>query len=98
MNDGIVRSSTIGLTYEGQVYDAQDRINLRGTFMPANAINLAVSAIPLLGQLLSNGKDSALIGINYQLKGARSNPTLQLNPLSVVTPGVFNKVFEFKSK
>ncbi len=96
VNDGIVRSATIGLSYAGQIYDAKDRINLRGTFMPANPLDIAVSVIPLLGQLFSNGKDNALIGIKYQLKGPRKNPILQLNPVSAVTPGVFNKVFELE--
>lgn len=96
VSDGIVRSASMGLTVEGKVYDENDRVNLTGTFMPANAINLAVSAIPILGQLLSNGRDQALIGISYQLLGSRKDPALEVNPLSIVAPGVFNEVFEFR--
>ncbi len=81
---------------DGELYNAKDTMNIKGIFMPANAVNLVVSSIPIIGKLFANGKDRALIGITYQLKGARSNPELYVNPLSIVTPGFFNKVFEFQ--
>lgn len=96
LDDAIIRNNTIGLSMDGTLYNKQDRMSLSGTFMPANAVNLAVSAIPIIGKLFANGKDRALIGITYQLKGKRANPELYVNPLSIVTPGFFNKVFEFK--
>ncbi len=96
MRDAVIRSGTMGFTANGDVYDQKDRMNLSGTFMPANGVNLAVSAIPILGSLLSNGRDNALIGITYKLSGQRKNPKLEVNPLSIVAPGVFNRVFEFK--
>lgn len=96
LDDAIIRNNTIGLSMNGTLYNKQDSMNLTGTFMPANAVNLAVSAIPILGRFFANGKDRALIGITYQLKGKRSNPELYVNPLSIVTPGFFNKIFEFQ--
>ena len=96
VQDAIIRSGTMGITMTGKLYDQRDRMNLTGTFMPANGVNIAMSAIPLLGQLFSNGRDNALIGITYKLSGSRKNPDLEVNPLSIITPGVFNKVFEFK--
>lgn len=96
LDDAIIRNNTIGLSMNGTLYNKQDSMNLSGTFMPANAVNLAVSAIPILGRFFANGKDRALIGITYQLKGKRANPELFVNPLSIVTPGFFNKVFEFQ--
>jgi len=96
LDDAIIRNNTIGLSMNGTLYNKQDSMNLSGTFMPANAVNLAVSAIPILGRFFANGKDRALIGITYQLKGRRANPELLVNPLSIVTPGFFNRVFEFK--
>ena len=95
-SDGRIANNQIGLSFEGTVYDQTNRMNISGTFMPAFAINRAVSAIPIIGQLLGNARDSALIGITYRLKGPMSQPTLDLNPISLVTPGIFNRIFEFK--
>lgn len=96
LKDAIIRNAAIGLSMDGTLYNREDTMNIKGTFMPANSVNLAVSAIPILGRFFANGKDRALIGITYQLKGSRTNPELLVNPLSIVTPGFFNKVFEFK--
>ena len=96
LNDAVIRNASIGLSMEGTLYNQRDTMNIKGTFMPANSVNLAVSAIPIIGRFFANGKDRALIGVTYQLKGARTNPELYFNPLSIVTPGFFNKVFEFK--
>jgi len=96
INDSIIRNNALGLTATGVLYNDKDRMNLSGTFMPANVVNTVVSAIPLLGKLLSDG-DNPFIGITYQLKGARENPQLIVNPLSIVAPGVFKKVFEFRN-
>ena len=96
LKDAIIRNAAIGLSMDGVLYNAKDMMDIKGTFMPANAVNLAVSTIPIIGRFFANGKDRALIGITYQLKGARTNPELYVNPLSIVTPGFFNKVFEFQ--
>ena len=94
--DAIVRSPTMGLTASGTVFDNKENMDLTGTFMPANNINRVVAVIPLLGQILSNGKDQGLIGITYRLTGPSEDPRLEINPLSIVAPGVFKRIFEFR--
>ena len=94
--DGLMRGSQIGFTFDGTIYDENDLTNVRGTFMPAYGISKVVSAIPIIGSIFSNGRDGALIGITYRLKGKMDSPDLSINPLSLVTPGIFNKIFEFR--
>ncbi|MEO0329098.1 MAG: hypothetical protein AAF217_10950 [Pseudomonadota bacterium] len=96
VSNAIVRSPGFGISMNGKVYDANDNMNVTGVFMPANGLNLAVSAIPLLGQLFSNARSNALIGVTYKLEGPRVSPTLTINPLSVMAPGVFKQMFDFK--
>ncbi|MEM8651469.1 MAG: hypothetical protein AAGF54_13125, partial [Pseudomonadota bacterium] len=96
LTDAVLRSAALGITLNGILYDQKDKMALQGTFMPANGVNLAFATIPILGQLFSNGRDNALIGITYKLQGPRTNPELLVNPLSVVAPGIFKKVFEFR--
>ncbi|PCI05408.1 MAG: hypothetical protein COB78_02040 [Hyphomicrobiales bacterium] len=94
--DGLMRGTQIGFTFDGTIYDENDLTNIRGTFMPAYGISRVVSAIPIIGSIFSNGRDGALIGITYRLRGKMASPDLSLNPLSLATPGIFNKIFEFK--
>ena len=92
---GVLRSPDIGTTFRGTLYDANGRMDMSGTFMPAYGLNRLFGEIPLVGQILGNGRDGGLIGVTYRLAGEAGEPQLQINPLSVVAPGIFRSVFEF---
>lgn len=96
VDDGIVRGAQIGAAFSGLLYDQDDNTDMAGTFMPAYALNRFFGEIPVLGALLGNGKDKALLGITFRVSGNSDNPRVQVNPLSVVAPGVFRNIFEFR--
>jgi hypothetical protein len=95
VSDGILRGIEIGSTFQGTVYDTNGNMNLTGTFMPAYGLNTLFADVPIFGALLGNGRDRGLIGITYRLTGKTSSPKLEVNPLSVIAPGVFRQIFEF---
>jgi len=95
LDRGIVRGPTVGATFQGIVYDAGGNVSLTGTFMPAYGLNRMFSNVPLLGNLLGNGRDRGLIGITFKVDGKAKNPRIIVNPLSVIAPGVFRQIFEF---
>ncbi|EHS53329.1 hypothetical protein PDO_4287, partial [Rhizobium sp. PDO1-076] len=37
-----------------------------------------------------------LLGITFKLTGAVERPNLVINPLSIIAPGVFRQIFEFR--
>lgn len=94
--NGVVRGPQIGMMFEGTVYDAEGRMNMTGTFMPAYGLNRLFGEIPILGMVLGNGRDKGLIGVTYRLSGMAKNPQLTINPLSVVAPGIFRSIFAFR--
>lgn len=96
VSEGVVRGPQIGASFQGKVHDAKDRIDLTGTFMPAYGVNRLFSELPLIGVLLGNGRDRGLIGITFRLTGKTSSPLLEVNPLSVIAPGVFRSIFEYR--
>jgi len=96
VSEGIVRGPQIGASFQGKVHDAKDRIDLTGTFMPAYGVNRLFGELPLIGILLGNGRDRGLIGITFRLAGETSSPLLEVNPLSVIAPGVFRSIFEYR--
>ena len=69
---------------------------MTGTFMPAYGLNRIFGEIPLLGIFLGNGRDRGLIGVTFRLAGEANDPDLQINPLSVIAPGIFRSIFEFR--
>lgn len=95
ITEGIVRGPQIGAAFDGMLYDSKDNTDISGTFMPAYALNSFFGEIPILGALLGNGKDKALFGITFRVSGNADNPRIQVNPLSIIAPGIFRSIFEF---
>ncbi len=94
--NGILRGTSIGASYQGLLYDQNDNMDLTGTFMPAYGLNRIFGEIPIFGALLGNGRDGGLIGVTFRLRGKASKPELTINPLSVIAPGIFRSIFEFR--
>ena len=85
----------IGSTFQGTVYDSAGRMHVTGTFMPAYGLNRLFADVPIVGALLGNGRDRGLIGITFRLTGTVSSPKVEVNPLSVIAPGIFRQIFEY---
>ena len=96
LDRGVLRGPLIGLIFQGTLYDQAGNINMTGTFMPAYGLNRIFGEIPLVGQILGNGRDRGLIGVTFRLAGNADSPSLQINPLSVIAPGIFRSIFEFR--
>ncbi|WP_420409636.1 DUF3971 domain-containing protein [Hoeflea sp.] len=96
IREGVLRGPQIGASFQGTVSDAQGRMDMTGTFMPAYGVNRLFSELPLIGAILGNGRDRGLIGITFRLTGETKSPLLQVNPLSAIAPGVFRSIFEYR--
>jgi hypothetical protein len=65
-----------------------------GTAVPAYALNSLVSKIPIIGRLLTGRRGEGLLGLGYRVTGRGDDPSVFVNPLSVLTPGIFRRIFE----
>ncbi|MDP3895540.1 MAG: DUF3971 domain-containing protein [Mesorhizobium sp.] len=92
---GVLRGPLIGTTFQGSLYDKSGNMAITGTFMPAYGLNRLFAEIPIVGQLLGNGRDRGLIGITYKVAGDAKSPQVQVNPISAIAPGIFRSIFEF---
>ncbi len=95
IKNGVLRGPAIGATFQGTLYDRRGNIDMTGTFMPIYGLNRIFGEIPLFGTILGNGRDRGLIGVTFKLDGDAKSPRLQVNPLSVIAPGIFRQIFEF---
>jgi hypothetical protein len=96
LDQGVIRGPVIGTTFQGTMYDKQGNMDMTGTFMPAYGLNRLFADIPIVGLLLGNGRDRGLIGITYKLSGDAKKPTLRVNPVSLIAPGIFRSIFEYQ--
>ncbi|MGB6119786.1 MAG: DUF3971 domain-containing protein [Mesorhizobium sp.] len=94
IDDGAIRGPLLGTTFRGSLYDQAGNMSISGTFMPAYGINSLFAELPLIGIILG-GRDRGLIGITYRVSGNAKSPSLQINPISAIAPGIFRQIFEF---
>lgn len=92
LEDGYVKGPLIGASIKGKIDFKQQRMNLGGTYIPLQGLNNAISGVPLLGPLLTKGE--GIFGITFAVQGAMSQPQVIVNPLSLVTPGIFRELMQ----
>lgn len=92
----VARGPLAGFSIQGLVFDENNQTRLTGTFLPAYGLNRLFGEIPILGAILGNGRDRGLIGVTFKLDGSYDEPNVTVNPLSVIAPGIFRSIFEFR--
>lgn len=95
IDDAVLRGATVGATLSGTIDLVRQQVALAGTYLPAYAVNNLFGRLPLLGFALGGGSQGGLIGVTFKIEGPLSGPSLTVNPLSMITPGIFRKIFEF---
>lgn len=93
LHDATMYGSAIGISVDGWLDFAHDRVGLSGTFVPVFAINNFFTKLPVLGFLIGGGTNEGLIAITFRISGLASSPTLSVNPLSVLPGNIFRKIF-----
>lgn len=82
---GSATGSSLGLSLDG-VYDLATRqINMQGVISPIYLLNRIGSIFTRRGE--------GLFGFNFRLTGAAAKPAVSVNPLSILTPGMFREIF-----
>ncbi|MBR9651816.1 DUF3971 domain-containing protein [Thalassovita aquimarina] len=77
--------ASMGLSMDGIFDLKKNRMDFQGVLSPIYALNA-------IGSILTR-KGEGLIGFNYTLRGSPDKPSVQVNPLSIFTPGMFREIF-----
>ena len=93
IRNGRTSGQSIGLTAQGYVDLAKDTAKIGGIVVPAFALNNLLSNVPLLGPLLTGGKDGGLFAVSYQLSGPLDDLKTDVNMMSAMTPGALRELF-----
>lgn len=98
LNDAYVNGPLLGATMRGRVNFKTQTVNLGGTYVPLYGLNSALGNIPILGGILVGRQGEGIVGITFAIQGQLDNPNVLVNPISVVAPGIFRQIFEFRAE
>ena len=76
---------SLGITLEGRYDMENSRMNMQGVLSPVYFLNA-------VGQVFTR-RGEGLFGFSFRLRGPRDNPRVSVNPLSILTPGMFREIF-----
>jgi hypothetical protein len=92
LKDGETSGSSLGLTFEGYINEWAKTYDLNGTIIPVSDVNKLVASIPLFGNIITGGSGS-VFAATYVIKGPKSDPSVIVNPVSILAPGLLRKLF-----
>lgn len=94
IRDARAAGGATGMTADGYYDRPNNKLALKGSLVPIFGINSILGAIPVLGNLLVSKKGEGVFGMTYTAQGAADEPNISVNPLSILTPGIFRRIFE----
>lgn len=89
----VLGGSQLGLTVKGDVDLGRDRIDLSGTIVPVYGLNWAIGKIPIIGDFLRGSEGVGAFALTYTVSGDMADPSIRVNPLSVLAPGTIREMF-----
>ncbi|WP_101068129.1 AsmA-like C-terminal region-containing protein [Roseovarius salinarum] len=76
---------SLGISMDGYYDMGTGMMNMQGVFSPLYFVNAIGSIFTRRGE--------GLVGFNYNLTGPAESPRVEVNPLSLFTPGMFREMF-----
>ena len=92
--DAVASGPALGISADGYLDRRSNQLNLRGSLAPVYGLNSLLSGIPLLGNILTSKKGEGIVGMTYTASGNADQPDVNVNPLSILAPGIFRRIFE----
>jgi hypothetical protein len=94
VNSSRVAGPAICATADGYIDRPHGTLALKGSLVPACGVNSVLSNIPLLGDILASKKGEGILSATYSADGNMEQPTISTNPLSMLAPGIFRRIFQ----
>jgi hypothetical protein len=96
VHDAAASGPTIGMTADGYVDRPGNAVALKGSLIPVVGVdfNKILGAIPVVGNILVSKKGEGIFGVTYSMKGNADQPKVTVNPLAMLTPGIFRRLFQ----
>ena len=93
LKDARAFSPSLGMTARGHLNLNTETANLEGTVVPAYFFNSLLGKIPFFGGIFSSEVGGGLFAARYTLRGPLADPSVSVNPLTMLTPGFLRGMF-----
>ncbi|MEM1379712.1 MAG: AsmA-like C-terminal domain-containing protein [Pseudomonadota bacterium] len=94
LSDAKLVGSSIGISANGVVDLNAGQIDVRGAIAPAYAVNSVLGILPGIGRLFVSREGEGIVAFAYSLSGPIDQPTVTVNTLTALTPGILRRIFE----
>ncbi len=88
---GSLRGTAIGVTAKGDVDIGRRNFDVVGAITPVYGVSRMLSAIPLLGDILTGTDGAGLFAAQYRAFGSFEDPKLKVDRLSALAPGILRQ-------
>ena len=85
--------SQIGATANGTIQFEPPTLNIQGTVVPVRGLNNVLANIPIIGRVLAGRDGEGAFVATYNVVGPAADPSVTVNPLSVIVPGIIRDIF-----
>lgn len=94
LREALIEGPLVSANMRGVLDFRTRKLHVGGTFTPLSDLNRVLRAIPLFGGIVTGPRGDGVIAVTYAFKGGLENPQLEINPLSVFTPGFTRGLME----
>ncbi|PVA12081.1 hypothetical protein DC366_02445 [Pelagivirga sediminicola] len=77
--------ASMGISMDGYYHLGTKQMDMQGVVSPLYVVNAIGAMFTRAGE--------GLVGVNYTLRGPAASPSVGVNPLSLLTPGMFREIF-----
>ncbi len=94
LKDARAVSPSLGFTAKGTINLNAHVAQIEGTVIPLYFFNSLLGKLPLVGKLFSPETEGGLLAMSFSIRGKLDDPSVLVNPLSALTPGVLRGFFD----
>lgn len=84
---------SLGFSMEGLYRTGPRTLDMQGVVTPLYMVNSALEQSGLFGGLFGARRGEGIFGVSYRMTGPVDAPRVAVNPLSLLTPGLFREIF-----
>jgi Protein of unknown function len=96
LGDVSLRGTDMCATASGVIRKADGALEVTGTVVPVCGVSGIFNNVPLIGDILTGGNNNeGIFGMTYGMSGTLAKPNVRVNPISVLAPGLFRRLFDF---